>query len=88
MAALSRFLSGSGDKGYSYFQCLKKNNRFVWTSECEEAFIKLKKYLVSPPILGKPILGTPIRLYLRLQIRQSTRSFFNIRIRSKSQFTM
>ena len=29
MAALSHFLSASGDKGYSYFQCLKKNNRFV-----------------------------------------------------------
>jgi len=31
MAALSRFLLASGDKGYPYFQCLKKNNRFVWT---------------------------------------------------------
>jgi len=29
MTALSRFLSAHGDMGYSYFQCLKKNNRFV-----------------------------------------------------------
>ena len=29
MAALSRFLSASGDKGYPYFQCLRKNNRFT-----------------------------------------------------------
>ena len=36
MAALSRFLSASGDKGYLYFQCLKKNNCFVWTSKCED----------------------------------------------------
>jgi len=29
MAALSRFLSASGDKGYPYFQCLEKNNCFA-----------------------------------------------------------
>jgi len=35
IVALSHFLSTSGDKRYSYFQCLKKNNRFVLTDECE-----------------------------------------------------
>ena len=29
MAALSRFVSASGEKGHPYFQCLKRNNRFV-----------------------------------------------------------
>jgi len=48
MTALSCFLSASGDKGYPYFHRLKKNNRFVWTSECEEAFVQLKEYLISP----------------------------------------
>jgi len=33
MTALSRFLSAGADKRYSYFQCLKKNNRFAWTDE-------------------------------------------------------
>jgi len=37
MAALSRYVSVGGDKGHPYFQCLKRNNRFVWTRECEEA---------------------------------------------------
>jgi len=27
------------------------------------AFIMLKEYLASPPVLGKPILGVPIRVY-------------------------
>jgi len=36
MTALSCFLSANGDKGYHYFQCLKKNNRFAWTDECEK----------------------------------------------------
>jgi len=31
MAALSGFVSAGGDKGYPYFQCLRRNNRFVWT---------------------------------------------------------
>jgi len=60
MAALSRFVSASG---HPYFQCLKRNNRFVWTKECEEAFVKLKEYLASPPVLCKPLVGTPLRLY-------------------------
>ena len=52
MVALSRFMLASGDKGYPYFQYLKKNNRFVWIDKCEEAFTKLKEYLASPPVLG------------------------------------
>jgi len=55
MAALSRFV-----------QCLKRNNRFVWTKECEELFLKLKEYLASPPMLCKPLLGTPLRLYFAI----------------------
>ena len=42
---------------------LEKENRFVWTHECEEALENLKKYLASPPVLCKPELGTPLRLY-------------------------
>jgi len=60
---MSIFVSAGGDKGHPYFQCLKRNNRFVWTWECEEAFVKLKEYLASPPVLCKPELGTPLRLY-------------------------
>jgi len=63
MAALSRFVSARGDKGHPYFKCLRRNNRFIWTRECEEAFLKLKEYLASPLVLCKPQLGTPLRLY-------------------------
>ncbi|XP_068473816.1 uncharacterized protein [Phaseolus vulgaris] len=51
MTALSRFLSAGEDKGYLYFQCLKKNHRFTWTHEFEDAFLKLKEYLASPLVL-------------------------------------
>jgi len=69
MAALSRFVSTGGDKGHPYFQCLKRNNRFVWTRKCEEAFVKLKEYLASPLVLCKPKLGTLLCLYFAVTER-------------------
>jgi len=50
MAALSRFVSVGGEKGHPYFQCLKRNSHFAWKDECEAAFLKLKEYLVMPPV--------------------------------------
>ena len=66
---MSIFVSAGGDKGHPYFQCLRRNNRFIWTRECEEAFLKLKEYLVSPQVLCKPLLGTPLRLYFTVTER-------------------
>ena len=63
MAALSRFVSAGGENGHPYFQCLKKNSRFAWTDECEAAFLKLKEYLAMPPVLCKPQVDVPLRLY-------------------------
>jgi len=69
MVALSRFVSAGGDKGHPYFQCLRRNNRFVWSRECEEAFEKLKKYLASSPVLCKPELSTQLHLYFAVTER-------------------
>ena len=33
---------------------MKKSRSFVWTAECREAFVRLKKALISPPILAMP----------------------------------
>ena len=69
MTALFRFVLVGGDKAHPYFQCLRRNNRFIWTRECEEAFLKLKEYLTSPPVLCKPQLGTPLCLYFTVTER-------------------
>jgi len=69
MAALSRFVSAGGEKGHPYFQCLKRNSRFAWTDEGEAAFIKLKEYLATPPVLCKPAAGVPLRLYFAITER-------------------
>nr|KYP61244.1 Retrovirus-related Pol polyprotein from transposon 17.6 [Cajanus cajan] len=64
MASLSRFLSRAADKALPLFQCLRKNDRFAWTTECEEAFSELKKSLASSPILTKPRLDMPLLVYI------------------------
>jgi len=63
MTALSRFVSAGGEKGHPYFQCFKRNSRFAWTDECEAAFLKLKEYLTTPPVLCTPQISVPLRLY-------------------------
>ena len=69
MATLSRFVSAGGEKGYPYFLCLKRNSRFAWTDECETAFVKLKEYLATPPVLCKPVADVPLRLYFAVTER-------------------
>ena len=49
IASLSRFVSKASDKCQPFFQVLKK--AFQWDTHCEEAFLALKTYLSSPPIL-------------------------------------
>nr|KYP38556.1 Retrovirus-related Pol polyprotein from transposon 412 family [Cajanus cajan] len=64
MASLSRFLSKAIDKSLPLFQCLRKNDHFSWTDDCEKAFEELKKSLASPPILTKPHTNFPLLIYL------------------------
>jgi len=51
MVVLSGFASAGGDMGLPY-------------QECKEAFIRLKEYLASPPVLCKLQPSTPLSLYL------------------------
>jgi hypothetical protein len=50
IAALNRFISRSTDMCLPFFKILKK--AFEWDSKCEEAFGKLKEYLMNPPLLS------------------------------------
>jgi hypothetical protein len=38
IAALSRFLSCAGEKAFHFFSTLRKSERFVWSTQCKEAF--------------------------------------------------
>ena len=62
IAALSRFVSKASDKCKPLFQVL--NKAFSWDTHCEEAFLALKTYLSSPPVLVSPSEGELLTLYL------------------------
>jgi hypothetical protein len=51
MAALGRFIVRSGEKALPFFKLMKRTGKFKWTPEVDKAFIELKRYLTSPPIM-------------------------------------
>jgi hypothetical protein len=64
LAALSRFISRLGEKGLPFYRLLKKNERFSWTAEAQEALDKLKANLTRAPILTPTRDGEPLHLYV------------------------
>ncbi|XP_062147745.1 uncharacterized protein LOC133856706 [Alnus glutinosa] len=62
ITTLNRFISRSTDKCLPFFKILRK--AFEWNRECNEAFGKLKEYLVNPPLLSRPDEGEILYLYL------------------------
>lgn len=54
MAALSRFITRLDEKGLPFFKLLKVANKFKWSDEADAAFVELKRFLTSPPVLMAP----------------------------------
>ncbi|KAL0458023.1 UNVERIFIED_CONTAM: Retrovirus-related Pol polyprotein from transposon opus [Sesamum latifolium] len=64
LATLNRFISRSVDKGLPFFKILRSIAKFEWNEISQEAFDTLKRYLVSPPLLTKPMTGETLYLYM------------------------
>jgi hypothetical protein len=64
MATLSRFISRLSVRGLPFFKLLKKQDKFQWTQEAQEAFKDLKKYLITPPTLVAPEPHENLQLYI------------------------
>jgi ribonuclease HI len=64
MAALGRFIARSGEKALPLFKLMKRTRQFEWTPEADKAFAKLKRYLMSPPIMVAPTFHDPLLLYI------------------------
>jgi hypothetical protein len=64
MAALSRFISGLDEKGVPFFKLLKAKEKFEWSEEADTAFVELKQFLTSPPVLTVPKEGETLLLYI------------------------
>ena len=55
MAALSHFISRLGERAMPFYNLLKKQDKFQWTPEAQQAFDELKKFLTNPPVLVPPM---------------------------------
>ncbi|XP_026377746.1 uncharacterized protein LOC113272052 [Papaver somniferum] len=64
LAALGRFINRSSDKCKDFFNTLKKGENFSWSSDCEEAFQKIKEHLAALPILQKHDPREDLYIYL------------------------
>ncbi|GAA0153495.1 hypothetical protein LIER_11718 [Lithospermum erythrorhizon] len=54
LAALSRFISKSGERNLSFFKNLRRRSstKFYWDDKCSKSFEALKEYLSSPRLLS------------------------------------
>ncbi|KAL0288700.1 UNVERIFIED_CONTAM: hypothetical protein Sradi_7091300 [Sesamum radiatum] len=64
IAALSRFISKSAEKGLPFFKTLREVKNFEWTQECQQAFKDLKTNLAKLPLLVKSVSGDTMYLYI------------------------
>ena len=46
---------------------MRKDATFEWDEACRNAFESIKRYLLNPPILGVPMPGKPLVLYIAAQ---------------------
>ena len=61
---ISRFIAQSTIICEPILKLLKKDVVVKWTSECQQAFDKIKDYLSNPPVLVPPESGRPLLLYI------------------------
>jgi ribonuclease HI len=66
---LRRFISNLAGKVESFTPLvrLKHETDFRWGAEQREAFVAIKKYLLTPPVLKASKAGVPFRLYIAAQ---------------------
>src|SRR5438045_4234947 len=64
MAARSRFVSRLGERAMPFYKLLKKQDKFQWIPEAQQAFDKLKEFLTNPPVLVPPMTEEPLLLYI------------------------
>ena len=66
LAYIRRFISNLVGRCHPFRHLMKKAAPFEWDESCKNVFKSIKKYLSSPPVLGAPIPGKPLILYLSL----------------------
>ena len=69
IAYLRRFISNLAGRCQPFSHLMRKDVPFNWDHACRNAFECIKSYLMKPPVLGAPIPGRPLILYIAAQER-------------------
>ncbi|RVW48157.1 Retrovirus-related Pol polyprotein from transposon 17.6 [Vitis vinifera] len=64
LVALGRFIARFTDELRPFFLAIRKAGATGWTDSCQNAFEKIKHYLMQPPILSSPIPKEKLYMYL------------------------
>ena len=67
LAYIRRFISNLAGRCQPFNRLMKKDVHFEWDETCSNAFERIKRYLLNPPVLGAPIPGKPLVLYIATQ---------------------
>ena len=63
-AALSRFISGLGEKALPLYRLLWRTEHFVWTDAAAARLDEIKTLLASNLVLAAPTISEPMLLYI------------------------
>jgi hypothetical protein len=58
-----RFILNFSKIAKSITELLKKGNKYVWSKDCDEAFLTLKKLLTTSPVLAQLDITKPFDVY-------------------------
>ena len=61
---IARFISQLTATYKPFFKLLCKNQYVQWNNDCQEAFERIKRCLMNPPVLVPPMLERPFILYM------------------------
>ena len=67
LAYIRRFISNLVGRCQPFSRLMRKDATFEWDEACRNAFESIKRYLLNPPILGVPMPGKPLVLYIAAQ---------------------
>ncbi|XP_030936120.1 uncharacterized protein LOC115961254 [Quercus lobata] len=67
LAYIQRFISNLARRCQPFSRLMRKYATFEWDKACRNAFESIKRYLLNPLVLGVPIPGKPLVIYIAAQ---------------------
>ena len=64
LAYIRRFVSNLAGRCQPFNKLMKKDVYFEWDEAWSNVFTRIKRYLLNPLVLGAPIPGKPLMLYI------------------------